>query len=66
MLIGSLFSGIGGLELGLDWSGLGETLWQVEQDKFCLQILKIEKSKRSFRGFIKCVTCFLYFLYFCS
>lgn len=37
--IGSLFSGIGGLELGLEWAGVGETAWQVEQDPYCLKVL---------------------------
>ncbi len=40
MTIGSLFSGIGGLELGLERAGLGPVLWQVEQDEFCQRLLE--------------------------
>lgn len=39
LTIGSLFSGVGGLELGLEQAGLGPVLWHVERDPFCRSVL---------------------------
>jgi len=39
MKVGSLFSGIGGFDLGLERAGM-EVVWQVEIDDYCNQVLE--------------------------
>lgn len=39
LTIGSLFSGIGGLELGLERAGLGPVIWQAESDPYARRVL---------------------------
>lgn len=39
MKVGSLFTGIGGFDLGLERAGM-EIVWQVEIDKFCNKVLE--------------------------
>ncbi len=39
MTIGSLFAGVGGLDLGLEAAGFGPTIWQVEIDAYCRDVL---------------------------
>jgi DNA (cytosine-5)-methyltransferase 1 len=40
LTVGSLFAGIGGIELGLEWTGGFETVWQVENDPYATRVLE--------------------------
>lgn len=55
MKIGSLFAGVGGLELGLEWSGVGNTVWQVEIDSFCQAVLRKNWPSSKLYGDIRSV-----------
>jgi DNA (cytosine-5)-methyltransferase 1 len=40
LTVGSLFSGIGGLELGLERTGGFKTIWQVEINNYAAKVLE--------------------------
>jgi DNA (cytosine-5)-methyltransferase 1 len=39
LTVDSLFAGIGGIELGLEWTEAFRTVWQVERDPYCQRVL---------------------------
>src|SRR3990170_3175724 len=45
LTIGSLFSGIGGLELGLERTRHFKTIWQCENDPYAIKVLEKHWSK---------------------
>ena len=58
MNFGSLFSGIGGIDLGLERAGM-TCLWQVEIDPFCQEVLRNHWNNRIFSD-VKGVTSLPY------
>jgi DNA (cytosine-5)-methyltransferase 1 len=55
LTVGSLFSGIGGIELGLERTGYFKTLWQVENDPYATEVLKKHWPKVKRYGDIRTV-----------
>ena len=51
--VGSLFSGIGGIELGLERSGGFKTIWFVENEPYCQAVLRKHWPKVPIYGDIK-------------
>jgi DNA (cytosine-5)-methyltransferase 1 len=57
MKLGSLFSGIGGFELGLERAIPGlKTIWQVEQNNFCQKVLRKHWPEAKIHDDVKNIT----------